>query len=160
MKIKSLRNKFSSKGFTLIELLIVIAIIGILAAVILVAINPVAKINSAKDSTVKSDMSQLVNAIAVYYTNSATAGPITYPLSLGALVPNELKATPKQQSGATSCTDGTGPHGAGADYCYNGATSTAVLWGILTSGSAYCWDSTLGTFKTTTVPVVAATACP
>lgn len=160
MKTKSTLNKFSSKGFTLIELLIVIAVLGILAAGVLVAINPVAKINSAKDSTTKSDMSQLANAIAASYTGSNGA---TYPTTLAALVPGELKATPKQQAGATSCTDSAGAKSAGADYCYNGAVGTAVLWAMLPSAptTVYCWDSTLGAFKTTaTVPGVGATACP
>ncbi|KKQ41460.1 MAG: hypothetical protein US59_C0031G0001, partial [Candidatus Levybacteria bacterium GW2011_GWB1_37_8] len=35
------------KGFTLIELLIIVAVLGILAAGIIVVIDPLAKINSA-----------------------------------------------------------------------------------------------------------------
>lgn len=50
-----------SKAFTLIELLIVIAIIGILAAMILVALNTAR--TRAKDARIKSDIHQLaVNA--------------------------------------------------------------------------------------------------
>lgn len=53
--------KLFSKGFTLIELLIVIAIIGILAAGITIAINPAQKINAAKNARVKSDLAQIAN---------------------------------------------------------------------------------------------------
>jgi len=44
--IKSARKKFLG-GFTLIELLIVIAILGILAAAVLVAINPAKRTRQA-----------------------------------------------------------------------------------------------------------------
>lgn len=149
-----------SKGFTLIELLIVITILGILAAVVLTAINPVSKINLAKDAVVKSDMGQLANAVTVYYTGANAA---TYPLSLGVLVSNELKSLPKQQVGVLAyCTDSTGLKAAGLDYCYNGAVTTAVLWAVLPSDvtKSYCWDSTTGAFKTTGIPGSTATACP
>ena len=159
MKIKSFLKKLSSKGFTLIELLVVIAVLGILATAVLVAINPTAKLNSAKDATVKSDMGQLANAIQAYYTVGNAA---TYPLNLAALVPTELKTLPKQQAGVATCTDGTGAKGAGADYCYNGAVGTSVLWALLPSNAAqsYCWDATAGVFKTTTIPLAGATVCP
>ncbi len=66
MKIKSFLNKFSSKGFTLIELLIVIAILGILAAGVLVAIDPVDKINAANDSKAQADIGSFASAAEAY----------------------------------------------------------------------------------------------
>jgi prepilin-type N-terminal cleavage/methylation domain-containing protein len=147
------------KGFTLIELLVVIAVLGVLAAVLVAAINPMAKINSAKDAAVRSAIGQLANAISAYYTGQSGA---TYPLTLAAMVPSELKTTPKQQVGVTNCTDGSGAHGAGTDYCYNGAVATAIVWALLPSNTAQsvCWDSTSGIMKTTTIPAAAATVCP
>jgi prepilin-type N-terminal cleavage/methylation domain-containing protein len=52
-----------SKGFTLIELLVVIGIIGILAAVVLVAVNPGRQFAQARDTQRQSDLLQITNAI-------------------------------------------------------------------------------------------------
>ena len=60
-----MKNK---KAFTLIELLIVIAILGILAAAILVAINPSKRIKQARDAQRKSDINVITNALIGYYT--------------------------------------------------------------------------------------------
>lgn len=51
------------KGFTLIELLVVIGIIGILAAVVLVAVNPGRQFAQARDTQRRSDLLQITNAI-------------------------------------------------------------------------------------------------
>lgn len=51
------------RGFTLIELLIVIAIIGILAVMIAAAINPAAKINSAKQAVAEAFSSSIQNSL-------------------------------------------------------------------------------------------------
>jgi len=63
------RRKFLSKeGFTLIELLIVIAIIGLLAAVILVAMNNVRA--RSRDARRLADITMLLKAIQIYYLNN------------------------------------------------------------------------------------------
>lgn len=84
-KLKSF-SKFSSKGFTLIELLIVIAILGILAAVVLVAINPGQRIAAARNSRVKSDLSSMGNQANVFNAdtglNATCIGGGSYPNAL------------------------------------------------------------------------------
>jgi prepilin-type N-terminal cleavage/methylation domain-containing protein len=57
------------KGFTLVELLIVIALLGVLAAAVLAAINPLEQANRARDTRVKSDASQLLAAIDRYFVS-------------------------------------------------------------------------------------------
>jgi len=79
--IKSARKKFLG-GFTLIELLIVIAILGILAAAVLVAINPAKRTKQAQDAKRKNDIGALATEVQGYYT---TPGSGIYPTSLEVL---------------------------------------------------------------------------
>lgn len=54
------------KGFTLIELLVVIGILGILLAIVLIAINPQRQFAQADNTKRSSDTSALLNAIHQY----------------------------------------------------------------------------------------------
>ena len=53
-------------GFTLLEILLTIAILAILAAVILVAMNPVHQMSQARDEQRKNDVSELHKAVQQY----------------------------------------------------------------------------------------------
>ena len=56
------------EGFTLIELLIVIAIIGVLVIVLIVAINPGQKLAETRDTGRNSSINQLGRALQAYQT--------------------------------------------------------------------------------------------
>lgn len=62
----SLGNTRMQKGFTLIELLIVIAIIGILMGIVLVAVNPGRQTALANNATRISNVSEVLSAIGQY----------------------------------------------------------------------------------------------
>ena len=62
---------FTKKGFTLVELLIVIALLGVLAAAVLAAINPLEQANRARDTRMRSDASQLLAATDRYFVSQS-----------------------------------------------------------------------------------------
>src|SRR5688572_17640139 len=55
-----------AKGFTLIELLIVIGIIGILAAIILVAVDPAKRLKQSRNARRFAETNAILNAILNY----------------------------------------------------------------------------------------------
>ncbi len=58
---------FYQEGFTLIELLVVLGILGILAAALLAAINPVEQLNKARDAALENTASEFISATVQYY---------------------------------------------------------------------------------------------
>lgn len=126
-------------GFTLIELLIVIGIIGTLASVTIVAINPNKQLNSAKDTARLSAIRELRNALTQYQIDNGSfpAGtpaqgtrPVckagvttdTTCVNLDALVPKYLVSLPQESAE-------TNPN-------YTGYVA-GVLGGRAHAGSAY-----------------------
>ena len=62
----------NNKGFTLIELLIVIGIIAILAAAVIIAINPAQQFQQARNTARRSNLVSIANVFYSYYvTNQA-----------------------------------------------------------------------------------------
>jgi prepilin-type N-terminal cleavage/methylation domain-containing protein len=57
------QQKGQKKGFTLIEILVVIGLIAILAAIVLIAINPARQFAQARNSQRESNVNTILNAI-------------------------------------------------------------------------------------------------
>jgi len=122
-------SKSSQKGFTLIELLIVIGILGVLAAVLLVAINPLEQFARTRDSGRTSEVTQLGRALAQYLS---TQGGIQY-VTAGATWMTTLQTsseitkliTAPVGNGVTACTVNN-QNG----FCYSSqlTPADAVVW--------------------------------
>jgi prepilin-type N-terminal cleavage/methylation domain-containing protein len=74
------------KGFTLIELLVVIGILGILLAIVLIAINPAAQFAQANNTARTNDVNTILNAIHQYAADHKgilppSASAVTYPVA-------------------------------------------------------------------------------
>jgi len=123
-------------GFTLIELLIVIAILGILAAAVLVAVNPAKRQRQARDAARKSDIGQIATAVQAYFT---TPGQGLYPADLTTLTGSgDLKQIP------------LGPTNEVYTYTIRADSSEAAIFATAedpTTGSgsySWCWQSAVG----------------
>lgn len=73
----------SQKGFTLIELIVVIAIIGVLAGVLLIAINPAALLAKGRDARRLDDLDAVNKAMSLSLADGEflLAGTVAVPVS-------------------------------------------------------------------------------
>lgn len=150
-------NLKKQKGFTLIELLIVVAIIGILAALLIP--NAMTALQRAKVRGTQKDLAQITSWIAEYITDKATPFTQTGDISTAmntALVPMYTKVLPTTDQWGTgfkvytgtnvngnygltgSATDdflvaSYGRGGALESWTYNASTPEAGYYSISTS---------------------------
>ena len=67
--------KIKLPGFTLIELLVVIGVIGVLASVLVIVINPVKQLQRARDTRRKSDIAQIQQSLELYRSDKGYYPP-------------------------------------------------------------------------------------
>lgn len=136
-----MKNK---RGFTLVEILIVIAIIGILAAMVIISINPNRQFKSARDTQRLTHISTILNAIGqniaehkgIFTCNGAV---LTFPAasttikSAGGfdlapcLVPDYLQALPFDPTVAGASYTSTSTYNTGYDISQVAATGRITM---------------------------------
>lgn len=90
-------SNVARKGFTLIELLVVMAILTILFALVLIAVNPVRQTQQANDVKRRGDINTIVNAVNQYAADNAGTLPTGITTSL------KLIGTTLSACDATTC---------------------------------------------------------
>lgn len=88
IKIKNQKNVCEENGFTLIEILVVIGLIALLAAIVIVAINPAKQFAQGRNVERQSNIETILNAIGQRvadnkgtFAGSYQIGGITYTCS-------------------------------------------------------------------------------
>lgn len=134
------------RGFTIVELLIVIVVIGILAAITIVAYNGIQ--TRARDSARSNDIEQVKKAVELYYVDNGSypsvgTDNLGYPLSslATALVPKYTAKLPTDPLGGSSSyqyvrgTVASSSYGILMPYeskpqCHMGTNNTIGWWGV------------------------------
>lgn len=136
MLLKQMKNK--KGGFTLIEILVVIGIVAILAAIVLIAINPARQFAQANDTQRRSNVNAILNAIGQYISDNKGTVPDSGDMSTTAkeiksgsggvdlcadLVPKYLPSLPVDPDNGSAVTEANcGSYSTG--YSISKATST------------------------------------
>lgn len=124
MNLQQIKKINAQKGFTIVELLIVIVVIGILAAIVIVAYNGVQ--NSARDSNNKTDavslakVAEAINADKGWYPGGTGDAAVTSTATL--LTSFGQSSTAKLPSGVTVtylASSGTAPTESAAETAAN-----------------------------------------
>ncbi len=148
-------KKFSiTHGFTLIELLVVIAVIGVLAAGVFTAINPLKRIQQANDAKIKNDIGQIAQAEQAYFTTNQS-----YTVLVADLVTSkDLKVEPKiPPAGNVPYTIVKSP--GSCTTAAKDCTEIAIYGALndpLVAANVWCWRSSSGVAAETTVALCTA----
>lgn len=142
-------QKISVSGFTLIELLIVIAILGILAAGVVVVINPLQRINQANDSKVKNDIGQMATAEQAYFTTNQYYASAVRDL----VTSRDLKVAPAAPTNYTSYVVTGVPAGCttALKTCTDVGVSGQLKAPAVRSNTMWCFKSSTGLLAESTV---------
>jgi prepilin-type N-terminal cleavage/methylation domain-containing protein len=145
------------RAFTLIELIVVIAIIGVLAAAVLVALNPQEQLARGRDSNRIAAIEQLGQSLQSNYTNGGGATWITPSATwINTLVTaGDTQSVPTNPGTAPACT-GAGS-GIQNGFCYKADALTppnAIVYAAVESTNEKIKSTGTGTACASTAWVV------
>ncbi len=141
-----MRNK-NEKGFTLIELLVVIAIIGLLASVVLLALNSARA--KSRDAKRLADVRQLASALELYfndingYPTAAAAALPTAGIGSPNIVPNYIGLIPNAPTPADGTCASTATQGANNYYWLDNRSGNLVA----TYAVTFCLGAVTGGYS-------------
>ena len=125
------RRHIKTRGFTIVELLIVIVVIGILAAIVIVAYNGVQQ--RARDATVRADMANSAKKMAIDNTLNGSYALTAAAVDSGKGLPASTGTTYQFHStGTTYCITGTNGT---ASYMISDTATTPTAGGCAGDGT-------------------------
>lgn len=134
MKDLLVKKGIHNKGFTIVELLIVIVIIGILAALVIVAYNGIQ--NRAYDTTVQSDLNAFIKKLEIVKVDTTdSAYPVTFNAAMGFTFTRSAYLID--------------PQGRTLRYCTNATNGTYIMFARSKSGNYFKATSSGGVQATT-----------